>query len=216
VKRALRVLKWVVATPIIFFLTLNTLLRVLRRWVKFPTPAFMVGVLDNPLRWRLQHIDRIAPGYGIEPGMTVMEVGPGNGKIAEAIARYLGPAGKLVVVDIQPEVVSAVESRLRAAGLSNAEGRVADVHKMDFADESFDAVYMVGVIGEIPQPEKAIEEMHRILKPGGLLAFTEAVIDPDYQFPSTLAKRFEPLGFRIKRKLNKTFAYNLVFERVDE
>ncbi len=212
--RALRVLKWVVLSPIVFFVTANTILRILRRWHKFPTPAFMVGALDNPLRWRLQHIERIAPGYGIEPGMTVMEVGPGNGKIAEAVARYLGPAGKLVVVDIQPEVVSMVESRLRAAGLSNIEGRTADVHKMDFAGESFDAVYMVGVIGEIPEPEKAIKEMHRILKPGGLLAFTEAIIDPDYQLPSTLTKRFEPLGFRVKRKLNKIFGYNLVFERV--
>ena len=145
---------------------------------------------------------------------TALDVAAGTGELTFALSR--AGVKSAVGLDFTPAMVEAARAKAERRGDERVSFVVGDALALPFADESFDAVYMVGVIGEIPEPEKAIEEMHRILKPGGLLAFTEAVIDPDYQFPSTLAKRFEPLGFRIKRKLNKIFAYNLVFERVDE
>jgi len=59
---------------------MQVVLRAARRWLKFPTPAFMTLILDNPVRRRLmQSPDAVADRMGLEPGMTVVEVGPGKG-----------------------------------------------------------------------------------------------------------------------------------------
>ena len=52
---------------------------------------------------------------------------------------------------------------------------------------AFDAVYMIAVIGEIPEPERAMHEFHRVLSPSGTLVFSELLLDPDYPLASTLS-----------------------------
>jgi len=54
------------------------------------------------------------------------------------------------------------------------------VHKLPFDDNSFDVVYTVTVLQELPDKNRALKEMKRVLKPGGILAVTEFLPDPDY------------------------------------
>jgi len=209
---ALVLLDAVVALSLLF-VAVHTLVRVLRRFHKFPIPAFLTNLIDNPLRRRIQPPDQTPQRHGIEPGMTVLEVGPGNGRYTMATARRLGPAGRLITVDIEPKIIERVRQRAQAEGMANVEARLADVYDLPFANEMFDAIYLIAVIGEIPAPDKALREFHRVLSPRGTLAFSELLFDPDSPRPSTVTRLASAAGFRLKKKVGNFVYYTLIFEK---
>jgi ubiquinone/menaquinone biosynthesis C-methylase UbiE len=194
-------------------LALNLVVRIVRAFHKFPMPQWAANLIDNPLRRRIQPPDEMARRHGIEAGMTVLEVGPGNGTYTLAAARRVGNDGSVVAVDIEPRMIERVQRRLEAEGVTNVEARVADVYDLPFDDATFDAIYMIAVIGEIPQPARALQEFRRVLAPSGTLAFSELLPDPDYPRASTLVKVGTAAGFRLQRKVGKAFHYTLVFDR---
>ena len=209
----LRILLYIVLGIPVLAIILHTIIRIVRAFYKFPVPQAAANLIDNPLRRRIQPPDEMAVRHGIAPGMTVLEVGPGNGTYTVAAARRVGNAGKMVAVDIEPKMIERVERRAQAEGITIIEARVANVYDLPFDDETFDAITMIAVIGEIPQPEKAMREFHRVLRPAGTLAFSEMLWDPDYPRASTLTKKAAAAGFRLKRKIGNVFHYTLIFEK---
>ena len=111
-------------------------------------------------------------------------------------------------------MIERVQQRARAEGITNLEAKVADVYDLPFEDDMFDVVYMITVIGEIPDANKAISEFHRVLKPTGLLAFSEVLMDPDYPLKKTLIQKADHAGFHLKKKLGNFFSYTLVFDKI--
>ncbi len=194
--------------------SLHTLIRLVRHFYKFPMPPFLAGVIDNPLRRRLQPPDEMPLRHGLRPGMRVLEVGPGNGTYTLATARRVGDQGRVVTVDIEPRMIERVTRRAQAEGARNVEARLADVYDLPFPDASFDAASLITVIGEIPAPGRALREFRRVLAPGGTLAFSEFLLDPDYPLAGTLVRQAAAAGFRLKQKLGNFFYYTLVFEKV--
>jgi ubiquinone/menaquinone biosynthesis C-methylase UbiE len=192
----------------------HTLIRVVRHVYKFPMPEWMANLVDNPLRRRIQPPAEAAARHGLAPGMTVLEVGPGNGRYTLAAAQRVGPEGRVVAVDIEPRMVERVERRMAAEGVLNVEARVADVYDLPFDGGSFDAIYMTAVIGEIPEPARALAEFRRVLRPRGTLAFSELLMDPDYPLPGTLVRLGQAAGFRLKHRLGNLIYYTLIFEKV--
>jgi ubiquinone/menaquinone biosynthesis C-methylase UbiE len=77
-------------------------------------------------------------------------VGPGNGTYTLASARQAGPDGKLVAIDIEPRMIERVSRRIAVKEIRNIEASVADVYDLPFMKQSFDLVYMIAVINEIP------------------------------------------------------------------
>ena len=197
----------------LFFICLHTILRIVRHFHKFPIPQFLANAIDNPLRRRIQPPDATAVRHGIQPGMHVLEVGPGNGTYTLASARRIGDTGRLVTIDIEPRMIQRVENKIAALGITNIQPRLANVYSLPFAEAEFDLIYMIAVIGEIPEPHKALDEFHRVLKPGGTLVFSELIMDPDYPFASTLIHMATAAGFRFKEKLGSFFYYTLIFEK---
>ena len=145
--------------------------------------------------------------------MTVLEVGPGSGTYTMGAARRIGEQGKLVTVDIEPKMVERVKQRAEAEGVENIEARVADVYELPFDDGAFDVVYMIAVIGEIPEPVRAMQEFHRVLSPSGTLVFSELLQDPDYPLASSVTQMAALAGFRLRRKIGGFFYYTLQFEK---
>jgi ubiquinone/menaquinone biosynthesis C-methylase UbiE len=192
---------------------LHTVIRIIRHFYKFPIPEFLAGAIDNPLRRRIQPPDDVPLRHGIEPGMQVLEVGPGNGRYTMAAARRVGEAGRVVAIDIEPKMIDRVRARVEAEGIVNIVARVADVYGLPFEDETFDAVTMIAVIGEIPAPVRAMREFHRVLKSGGCLAFSELLMDPDYPLAKTLVRKAQAAGFQLKNRMGNLFHYTLVFEK---
>ena len=209
-----KVLYVLVGVPLAF-VAWHTLVRVIRHFYKFPIPEFLAGLIDNPWRRRVQPPDEMPRRHGIAPGMRVLEVGPGNGRYTLATARRVGAGGRVVAVDIEPRIVERVRARVAAEGVDNVEARVADVYDLPFDDGSFDAAYMIAVIGEIPEPDRALAEFRRVLRPAGSLAFSELLVDPDYPLAGTLVRWASAAGFRLRRREGGFFAYTLVFEKRD-
>jgi ubiquinone/menaquinone biosynthesis C-methylase UbiE len=193
---------------------LHTIIRVIRHFYKFPIPQFLANAIDNPFRRRIQPPDETPIRHGVDPGMNVLEIGPGNGTYTLATARRVGPNGKLVTVDIEPKMIARVQAKLENAGLTNVEARVADIYLLPFESNHFDLVYMIAVIGEIPSPGMAIREFHRVLKLSGKLVFSELFMDPDYPLAKTLVSLVEQHGFRLQEYLGNFFYYTLIFEKV--
>jgi ubiquinone/menaquinone biosynthesis C-methylase UbiE len=191
----------------------HTLVRVIRHFYKFPMPEFLANLIDNPLRRAIQPPDQMPSRHGIEPGMAVLEVGPGNGRYTVEFARRAGPAGRVAAVDIEPKMIARVRERAATAGIANLEARVADVYDLPFEDSAFDAVAMITVISEIPDPVRAMREFHRVLKPGGILGFSELLLDPDYPPARTLLWQANEAGFSLRRKTGNVWAYTLLLTK---
>jgi len=82
---------------------------------------------------------------------------------------------------------------------------------MPFDDKSFDVIYMIAVIGEIPEPDRALAECRRVLKPEGTLAISEIMLDPDSKRPSTLRREVEATGFHYKDQVGNLLVYSMLF-----
>jgi ubiquinone/menaquinone biosynthesis C-methylase UbiE len=194
-------------------LVLHTLLRIVRYFHKFPMPAFLANAIDNPLRRRIQPPDEMPLRHRVMSGMTVLEVGPGNGRYTVEMARAVGPTGKVIAVDIEPRMIERLIRRAQAEGVPNLEAKTASVYDLPFRDATFDAVSMIAVISEIPDPQRALKEFYRVLKPAGTLAFSELITDPDYPLARTLIRKAGAAKFRLRSRSGNFFAYTLVFAK---
>ena len=169
------------------------------------------GPMPYAIRWVL-YLSPHAPQYlkkmlRPESGECILEIGPGVGHHALAIAPSLGPHGRLEVWDIQQEMLEAVVRRAIAAGITNIVAKRADAQKLPYSTATFDAAYLSGVLGEIPDQAAALRELHRVLKAHGRLVIAEAFLDPDYVHLSKLRVEAGSAGFVFEDKLGPNFAY---------
>lgn len=192
---------------------LHTVVRVIRYFHKFPIPEFLANAIDNPFRRKIQPPAETALRHGIQPGMRVLEVGPGNGTYTVEAARAVGETGKLVTVDIEEKMIQRVARKITGEGITNIEARVANVYDLPYEDQFFYLIYMITVINEISDQEKAFSEFFRVLSPAGTLVFSELLLDPDYPLVGTLVRRAEKAGFRLKERKGNFFYYTLIFEK---
>ena len=110
--------------------------------------------------------------------MNVLEVGPGPGYYSPAIAKIL-TNGKLVLADIQKEMLDFSKKRLEKKGITNVEYYLCDGSTFHFRDETFDRIFLVSVLGEVGNKENYLHEFYRILKYDGILSISELPGDPD-------------------------------------
>jgi len=210
----LKVLVFILLGLPLIAVALHTLIRIIRYFYKFPMPEFLANIIDNPLRRRIQPPCEMPIRHSIEQGMTVLEVGPGNGRYTIETARRVGNTGRVITIDIEPKMIERVCQRAQAEGITNLEAEVANVYDLPFEEGTFDAICMIAVISEIPHPERALNEFYRVLKPSGILAFSELLTDPDYPLARTLIRKVSRVKFRLKKRAGNFFSYTLVFEKV--
>ncbi len=177
-----------------------------------PCPAAIGWIVDNPIRRNYTRplLDRV----GIRPGERVLELGPGPGIFTVEAARRVGAQGRLVAVDIQPRMIAQVAARVRQAGLGNVETHVASAHALPLPAASVDRAFLVTVLGEIPDPARALAELHRVLTPDGVLSVSEEFLDPDYPLAAETIRRVEAAGFRLAERHGSFWLYTLNFHKV--
>jgi ubiquinone/menaquinone biosynthesis C-methylase UbiE len=176
-----------------------------------PCPYALAWLVDNPFRRR--QIGPLLDGIGIRPGERVLELGPGPGAFTIAAAQRTEPGGCLVAVDIQPAMIAAVERKVQQAGLTNVETRVASAHELPLDDESVDRAFLVTVLGEIPDRQRALAELRRVLKPGGTLSITEQFMDPDYPLAGTVIRWAQEAGLELAERHGNWWTYTLNFRK---
>jgi len=182
-----------------------------RRGESMPCPASLAWLVDNSLRRRYMRpvLDRV----GIVPGERVLELGPGPGVFTVDAAQRVGSQGRLIAVDIQPEMIIQAERRVREAGLTNVQTYVASAYDLPLNDESVDRAFLVTVLPEVPDPARALTELHRVLKPGGRMSITEEFVDPDYPTARETIRKAETAGFELEERHGNWWVYTLNFRR---
>jgi SAM-dependent methyltransferase len=140
-------------------------------------------------------------------GERLLEVGPGIGVYALPVARALAPEGTLDVLDVQPAMLAEVERRVARAGIANVATTPGNAERLPYPDSAFDAAYLIGVLGEIPDKAAALRELRRVLRPGGRLVVGEAILDPDYVSRSTLRRLAGDAGFVLDEERGSWSSY---------
>ena len=171
------------------------------------------GPMPHGLRWVLylprgfQTASRLEAILRPRRGERMLEVGPGVGIHTLPIASSLAPSGVIDVLDAQQEMIADLMGRATRAGIGNIRAVRGDAQRLPYPDHSFDAAYLISVLGEVPDEVVALRELHRVLKPDGRLVIGEIAVDPDFIPLDALKNRGTSAGFVFERKLGPRFAY---------
>ncbi|MEU8618460.1 class I SAM-dependent methyltransferase [Streptomyces sp. NPDC048623] len=120
----------------------------------------------------------------LRSGLDVLDVGCGPGTISADLAARVAP-GRVTAVDHAEEVLSKARAAAAERGVDNVEFAVADVHALDFPDDSFDIVHAHQVLQHVGDPVQALREMRRVCRPGGVVAARDSDYDAFTWFPQS-------------------------------
>lgn len=112
----------------------------------------------------------------LRPGQRLLDVGSGAGTITAGLARIVGPEN-VTALEVSEDAAALTRTELASQGLDGVEVVVGDAHALDLAADSFDVVHAHQVLQHVADPVRALAELRRITRPGGIVA----VRDSDYE-----------------------------------
>lgn len=112
----------------------------------------------------------------VNAGEAVLDIGCGSGVDAILAAMMIGSGGKVVGIDVIPEMLQRAWENLSLADLRNITFEEMSVEAMSFRDEEFDVVISNGAFNLVPDKSKALSEVFRVLRPGGRLMVADQVL----------------------------------------
>ena len=126
---------------------------------------------------------------GIREGDTVVDLGSGAGNDVFITRRIVGETGKVIGIDMTPEMIAKAQKNNQSLGYSNVEFFLGDIDNMPLANECTDVVVSNCVLNLVPDKEKAFSEIHRILKTEGHFCISDIVLEG--KMPETLIQAAE-------------------------
>ena len=167
------------------------------------------GWLERLGRESTQQPEKVLDALQIAPGSTVADIGAGTGYFSLRLAKRVGPQGRVLATDIQPQMLAFLKDNMRANGIQNIEPILCTPTDAKLPEGQLDLALMVDVYHELEYPEETIAQVRRALKPDGRLVLVEyRGEDPDVpikpEHKTTLAQvraELEPMGFRLKEVL---------------
>lgn len=143
---------------------------------------------------------------GIKPGFHVLDYGCGPGGYIVPLAKLVGKSGKIYALDIHPLAIQRVQNIASKKKLTNVKTIYSDC-KTRLPDNSIDVVLLYDTFHDLSDPNEVLEELHRVLKPNGILSFSDHHIKED----EILSQVTNSGLFRLSEK--GKFTYNFLKEK---
>ena len=124
-------------------------------------------------REREERCSLMLANLGVKRGMTVCDMGCGNGFYSLQLAKMVGPKGRVLAVDIQPEMLKLLRERMHKEGIDNITPILGSLHDPRLPDGQVDLILLVDVYHEFSHPEYMLKAMRRSLSPEGTVALLE-------------------------------------------
>ena len=155
----------------------------------------------------------------LRPGMTVCDMGSGNGFYSVRMAPLLEPGGRVLAVEVQPEMLGLLKKRAKEAGIENIETILGTPLDPRLPEGAVDLVLLVDVYHEFSHPEPMLDAIRRSLKPAGLVALAEFRLeDPEVPIKTLhkmskerILKEFPANGFELVREFDGLPWQHLMF-----
>jgi ubiquinone/menaquinone biosynthesis C-methylase UbiE len=201
---------YAVLAAVAIFLLVSIVWRLYSQRKSMPCPSWLRWMveLDNPFT-RTNRAATILGHLDVHSGMIVGDIGCGPGRVTIPLAKAVGPEGEVVAVDVQSGMLGRVRQKAEAAGLTNITFLQAGIGEGKLGRDRFDRAVLVTVLGEIPDQEAAMREIHAAMKPEGILSVTEVIFDPHFQGRSTVTGVARAVGFTEKTFLGNRIAYTI-------
>jgi ubiquinone/menaquinone biosynthesis C-methylase UbiE len=177
-----------------------------------PTPPFVSFLLTSSWRRRYRDPARTLAPLGLRAGIRVLELGPGVGVFTAEAARLVGRDGLLLCIDLQRGMLRPLLRLVRRAGLANVSVQAGDATALPLADGAIDLAYLIAVLPMLPDKRRALAELRRVLKPGGVLAVSEELIEPEYVPIGVTTRWCRRAGFIPRARYGNVWCYMLVCE----
>ena len=142
------------------------------KWSKGP---YKKAIIDpRKFMWEPEYVALLAKWVGFKQGQTVVDVGCGLGYLGTLYWPHFGKGGKYYGLDVSPKlIVQAKKMAKDWAKGGKTEFKVGDAYKLPYPDESADVVMCQTLLMHLSDPQKAVKEMYRVLKPGGAILCKE-------------------------------------------
>ena len=139
---------------------------------------------------------------GIREGFSVLDYGCGPGSYVKAVAELVGKSGKIYALDVNPLAVQTVRKIAAENGLTNVETILSDC-KTELSDESIDLVLLYDTFHDLTNADGVLEELYRVLRPEGVLSFSDHHMKEDGILSRVTSKGL----FRLLKKGEKTYSF---------
>lgn len=194
------------------------------RVVAAPMSFHGAGWLIRDERNREEATDRVLKELALTKGMVVCDMGCGNGYYTLPIARRVAPTGRVLAVDIQPEMLQMLRARADRARLDVVEPILGEIDDPKLPIGEVDLVLMVDVYHEFSHPESMLWSVRRSLKPTGVVALLEyREEDPNVPIKrlhkmskSQIMKEYEANGFKLVRESDELPWQHLMYFARDD
>jgi ubiquinone/menaquinone biosynthesis C-methylase UbiE len=176
-------------------------------------PAGASWLVENPYMQAVAGPARLFRRMGMLPGMRLLDVGAGPGRLSLPAAEWLGADGEVVALDIQQKMLDKLEAKAAARGITNVRTIHAAADSGELPAAYFDRALLVTVLGEIPDKAAALAAIRSALKPGGVLSITEVIPDPHYQSRARVRALCRAAGFEEQAAFGNALVFTLNFIR---
>jgi len=129
--------------------------------------------LERPEREEEERVSEMIAELRLQPGMVVADIGAGSGYTTRRVAPILGSEGRVVAVDVQPQMVELLRKIPRKPGDAPIDVVLSSATDAQLAPASIDLAFMVDVYHELEYPHEMLASLVRALKPNGQLVFVE-------------------------------------------
>ena len=195
----------------------------LGRRVAQPMGYTHMNWLSRPERIKEENPQEMLEQLNLKDGMVVCDLGAGDGYHTLQMAPRVFPNGKVIAVDIQPEMLQELSRKLAEKKIENVDTILGELWDPKLPDHSVDLVLMVDVYHEFSHPVQMLAALRKAMKPDGLIALVEfrledptVLIRPEHKMTKAqILKEYKANGFKVAREYDRLPWQHLMFMQPD-